>query len=437
MTHKRILFFKVPTIDEFSWLFLVYGLICLHWSQSVYFVLGNTARMGSLAIGLLFVCGAACIRGKRTIAECFPVLALSAVYFALIQFLTLIQEHACWRNTQQLIFIATTMVMFWTGYVIARGKKRIWITANHLSFAICAGCAVLFLLGFLSFVQSISFHGSERGYGLTTLNPVGVAYANTVLMLVFMILGFLCKNIWYKFVLLIASAFALLVVLSSASRGAIIWGMAAIVFWVFLCRIHKLLSLKSLIILAVTVIVILPTVIYFYHTNYAIGERIDILLERFESMFYELIGDSSDSDLAISSRRETWNYYFANFTGWILLGEKYYSGYYPHNQWLEILVRYGILGVPLLLLSLYLFVRLGWDTFVRRSHPDIEFTLISVIFVYSYLQSMSSLSLDVNRTLWFGFGYLLGYFYEKGIRGSANFDEMVRPEPSSWMNVRR
>lgn len=368
---------------------------------------------------------------------CFPVLALSAIYFFSIQLLTLFQEHACWRNPRQLIFILTTMVLFWAGYAIARGKKRMFTSAGHASFALCAGVGIVFLLAFLRFVQTISFYGSVRDFGGTTLNPVGVAYANTCLMLVFLVLGVLCKNVLYKAVFFAASALALFVVFSSASRGAIIWGVATIVYMVILNRKRKYFSPKGLLMLAGAAIVALPLIVYLYQTNFAIEERVDILLERFESMFYELMGDAVGTDLAVSARQETWNFYFTHFRDWILLGEKYYSGYYPHNQWLEILVRYGVLGVPLLFTSLYLFVRLGWDTLVRRSHPDVEFTLIIVVFVYSYLQSMSSLSLDVNRSLWLGFGYLLGYFHEKRIRGSVSFDEMDTLQQGPMMDVRR
>ena len=67
-------------------------------------------------------------------------------------------------------------------------------------------------------------------------------------------------------------------------------------------------------------------------------------------------------------------------------------------------------------MSVVLFVRLGWDVLTRKMHPDVEFSLIATLFVYSYLQSITSLSLHVNRALWLGFGYLLGYFIERSRR---------------------
>lgn len=425
MSSKRIFGLKVPTMDECSWLFLVYGIVWLYWSQSVYFVLGNTARLGSLAGGLIFIAMSAYIRTKGRIAENIPFVLLSSCYFALIQLLTLLQGHACWRNPRQLMFIATTFALFIGGYLIARGKKRGFTSAGHLSFAVTGGVAIIFLLAFLRYVQDISFAGSERSFGGTTLNPVGVAYANTCLMLVFLVLGFLSKNVIYKAIYFTVSALALFVVFSSASRGAIIWGCATVIFMIVLNRKRKYFSPKGIFMIVGSVLVALPVLLFLYKTNYAIGERLDILFERFESMFYQLIGDYRSTDAAVSARQATWNFYFNNFSMWILGGEKNYSGYYPHNQWLEILVRYGLLGVPLLFMSLCLMVGLCWDSLRRRSHPDVEFTLIVVLFMYSYLQSMSSLSLDVNRSLWLGFGYLIGYFQEKRKHGSSQWDDVT------------
>ena len=107
--------------------------------------------------------------------------------------------------------------------------------------------------------------------------------------------------------------------------------------------------------------------------------------------------------------------YLSTWGQWILFGEENYVGY-PHNQWIEILARFGLLGLPLLVMSLVLFVRLGWDLLTGKIHPDVEFSLIATLFVYSYLQSMSSLSLQVNRALWLGFGYLIGYYVERSKR---------------------
>lgn len=423
MKRKRISFFTIPSMDVCSWLFLVYGLVFLHWSQAVYFVLGNLARLGSLAVGLGCLVAAVCIRWRQSNPGGLLFLVFFAGYFSFIQALTMLQGHACWRSPKQIIFILMSALLFGIGYLLARGKRKTSPSTGHLSYLIMSGAAVVFLLAFLRYVQVISFHGAARNFGEVGLNPVGVAFAQTCLMLIFLVLGFLSRNVLYKIAFFMASALALFVVFSSASRGAIIWGGCTVGFLLVMCRKRHYFSPKALLLLVGAVLVALPVVLYLYNTNYAISERIDLLFERFESMYYELIGDSSTTDLAMSGRLEIWDFYFSHFTDWILLGERHYSGYYPHNQWLEILVRYGLFGIPLLFLSIYVFVRLCWDALTRRTVPDAEFTLIVALFMYAYLQSMSSLSMDMNRVLWLGFGYLVGYFQVKRARGSFDFDE--------------
>ena len=84
---------------------------------------------------------------------------------------------------------------------------------------------------------------------------------------------------------------------------------------------------------------------------------------------------------------------------------------YPHNQWLEILVRYGLLGVPLLLFSIFVFSKTMVRGLFGRYHLSPEWYFMALIFIFAYLQSLTSLRLDVNRVLWLGLGYMCGYAY--------------------------
>ena len=100
--------------------------------------------------------------------------------------------------------------------------------------------------------------------------------------------------------------------------------------------------------------------------------------------------------------------YYRHIVGhWWLNGLPKYNSY-PHNQWLEIAVRFGMLGLPFLIFSLWS----GTKALQRliRGGPGLsrEELVVYTLFVFAYLQSMSSLSLQVNRVLFLGFGYVLG-----------------------------
>jgi O-antigen ligase len=413
MTDKKFRDFELPKLYKHSGLFVIVGLILLYWSQSMYFVAGNMARMGSLAVGFGLIYWSAWLRGKSRVFRHLPFVILSGAYFTALVMLSIFQEHAIWYNQTQQIFVVVCIALFWAGYILAREKRQDFVSANQWSLVVVAGIAIVCLLAFLRFVKDISFQGSERGFGETTLNPVGVAYANTCLALVFLVVGLLNKSLIRKAVHLLAACLAFAVVLSSASRGAVIWGGGAILFFLLLNRHRKYLSGKNVLIAVGSCILLIPICVVLYTSNYAIAERFDILIDRFTQMFQSLFGGGqARTDLSLSARQMMWDSYLSTWDQWILFGEKNYVGY-PHNQWVEILARFGLLGIPLLIMSVVLFFKLGWDLLTRKIHPDLEFSLIATLFVYSYLQSMSSLSLQVNRALWLGFGYLLGYFIER------------------------
>lgn len=397
-------------------LFVAVGLILLYWSQSMYFVAGNTARMGSLALGFALIVGAAFLRARGRIVNHLAFVVLTGSYFIILAMLSQFQGHAIWYNPTQQIFAVVCLVLFWVGYILAREKRQDFISANHWSLMGVAGITIVCLLAFLRFVKDISFEGSARGFGLTTLNPVGVAYANTCLAFVFVVIGVLNKSLIHKSVYLLTAFIAFAVVLTSASRGAVIWGGCALVYFLLLNRHRNYLSGKNVLIGLGASALLIPIISVLYVANYSISERIDILFERFAEMFQSLFGGGrARTDMSLSARQMMWHSYASTFEQWIVFGEKGYVGY-PHNQWVEILARFGLLGIPMLVMSIVLFCRVCWDVVTRKIHPDVEFSLIAILFMYSYLQSMSSLSLQVNRALWLGFGYLIGYFVEQSKR---------------------
>ena len=133
------------------------------------------------------------------------------------------------------------------------------------------------------------------------------------------------------------------------------------------------------------------------------------LIERFSGLLGSSNKTASGLDISANSRIEYWNHYASIFTDWILFGERFYNGY-PHNQYLEILVRFGLLGIPLLILSLFVICQFIHSFLFKKKKRDFELTLVSAIFLFAYLSSLSSLNLEMNRAMFFGLGYFFGYF---------------------------
>ncbi|MNG14382.1 hypothetical protein D3C84_981280 [compost metagenome] len=97
--------------------------------------------------------------------------------------------------------------------------------------------------------------------------------------------------------------------------------------------------------------------------------------------------------------------FFENIGDVILIGKERYVPY-PHNQFIEIIMRWGLfLGLPLFVFSIRNFIR-ALILLLKKGNISPFVNLILFIFIFSFFQSLSSMSLEMNRTLWFGFGFL-------------------------------
>ena len=385
----------------------------------MYFVGGQAARLGSLAIGFGLIVGAAFLRARGQIVKHLTFVFLSGSYFMLLAMLTSLQEHEIWHDWQQQIFTLVCLFLFWAGYILAREKRHDFVSANQWSLFGIGVLALVCLMRFLQFVKRISFEGSERSFGDTTLNAVGVAFANSCLVLMFLILAILNKNLLHKLLYLLVTCVAFFVVLSTASRGAILWGLLAVIFLFTLIRHRRYVTARGLLVGVLCMLALSPVLVLLYKANYAISERLDILIDRFIAVFEVLSGSGyGEDDYSVGARKYIWSSYMSTIDQWIILGEKRQSGY-PHNQWLEIFVKFGLFGIPMFLISIILFLKILLSALREKLHPDVEFSIITTLFMFGYLSSMTSISLQANRVLWLGFGYLLGYYLERSNRQNA------------------
>lgn len=371
----------------------------------MFFIGGQFARLGSLVLGFSCVMLATYLRARSRIFQHWVLLAISGGYFVSLLLLTKLQQHAIWEQPMQLVFCLICLALFWAGYLLAYERRDSDLNSDRWSFAAVAFIGILALLSFLRFVNAISFHGTTRGYGETTLNPVGVAYANTCFLVIFVVLSHYAKYLWTKSLFILAASVAFFVVASSASRGAIIWGAGALLFFYLFNRSKKRASIWQYFYFSVVIMLTIPIILIIYRTNFAIAESFDVLLKRFESLYYSWTGQSED--LSASAREYYWEHYISIFNEWALLGQKYYEGY-PHNQWLEIGARFGLWGIPMLITSLASIVIMAVMTLRKRAFISLECSVVVTLFLFGYLQSMSSLSLEMNRVLWLGMGYVLG-----------------------------
>ena len=394
--------------------FLVIGLILLFSNVALYFISGIMIRYIALLAGILFIFFAAYKRGKHLLPKLIPFFLFSLIYFSILAIISIFQNQAISYDRIKQIFALIIVGCFFSGYLLSTSK--IHFIENFKSWKVrgLTVVVVFALIGFLRYYENISFYGTARGYGEdTALNPVGVAFTFTLLLVVYFVLTISSRNIFDRLLYGLAMTLSTAIVITTASRGAIVWAILTIIFLVSSSRIKKVKFSKFFILLLFGIL-FLGFVFLFFSKNVILMESYEILIKRFSGLFGGFNQTASGLDISANARVEYWNHYASIFSDWILFGERFYSGY-PHNQYLEILVRFGLLGMPLLIFSLFIISQFIYSFLFKKKERDFELTLISAIFLFGYLSSLSSLNLEMNRAMWLGLGYFFGYFCKPSV----------------------
>ena len=389
--------------------FLVMGLILLFSNVALYFISGIMVRYFALLLGLLFIFFAAYKRGKHHIHKIIPFCSFSLTYFVILGFISVFQNQVISYDRVKQIFGIIIIGCFFSGYLLSTSK--IYFIENFKSWKVRGLTVIIIfgLMGFLRYYENISFYGTMRGYGEdTALNPVGVAFTFTLLFMVYLVLTIFSQNIFDKVLYGLGMSLSAAIVATTASRGAIIWAIVTIIFLVTSSRIKKI-KVSKFFILMLLGIIFSGFVFLFFSKSVILIESFELLIDRFSGLFGSSNKTSSGLDISADSRIQYWNHYASIFSDWIFFGERFYSGY-PHNQYLEILVRFGLLGIPLLVFSLFVIGQFINSFLLKKKQKDFELALISAIFLFAYLSSLSSLNLEMNRAMWLGLGYFFGYF---------------------------
>src|SRR5690606_7939385 len=116
------------------------------------------------------------------------------------------------------------------------------------------------------------------------------------------------------------------------------------------------------------------------------NEFLQLKLEAFNDRLISLFGYTSNNirDLSVAAREDVYMYFFNNLPEFYF-GQANYKPY-PHNQFLEIIMRWGLFGLPLLIFSIWIFCK---SLFLFKK--DLLFRtpllfLILSLFLFSYLQ---------------------------------------------------
>ncbi|WP_165732994.1 O-antigen ligase [Polaribacter sp. 20A6] len=243
------------------------------------------------------------------------------------------------------------------------------------------------------------------------INAVGLAYVNANL---FFILFFIINQKYVKkvvkYILFLAILACLIIVVSSGSRGALIF-TAFIVTLKYFSEIKSVLSVFSLFSKSILILIVVVS-FYFFVSDYfpVLEQKVNATSKRFESMF--AVVQTGSGDESVLEREKMYDSFYDNLDDFIILGKSEYKPY-PHNIFMEVITRWGaILGIPFiffLIKGLFESFKMLFDK--KKNHPF--YSLFIYCLFYCFLQSLSSLSLEMNRILWLSLGGIYGILLNK------------------------
>ena len=398
MADIRINSFQSKSITN-----LIIGLFFLIWATNAYFIFGNNLKYISLVVGFLYIAWGGMKLHKSKSFYFFFGNSLS-VYF--LYFLLAIWNHQQTLEPQSIAFSIVCYFLLVIGFLYG--------SLNAVEFTIHNKYKLLFsllvIVGSTAFYfnQSVYLASSSEGMrdlGDESLNPIGVAYSHSLLVIFLFWILQQTRNKFVQLIIIIAVLLAFIVVISTLSRGAILFLFTFFtIYFLRGLRFNRRILVTGIKTVACSAVFLVVFFLLLKENNF-FQLKMDAVIDRFQS----LLGYTTDNntDLSAAAREDMYEYFFNNLPEFYL-GELNYD-HYPHNQFLEILMRWGFFGLPLLIFSIAVFIK-GVKYFKRTFlKKNAVFFLIVSLFLFSYLQSMTSMSLEMNRMLWLGFGFIYSF----------------------------
>lgn len=391
---------------------LIIGLFLLIWSVNAYIIVGNLGKYLSLFGGfsilflLYFV-------NKKIGHKDVSFFLKSLLFYSLYLSIAVIQSQNLDKTGFVFSFICFALLNIGF-YIGSNNLFTIKLTKSHF-IIFC----LLSLFGALTFYrkQASTFKtvvsDVGRGTGDDFLNPNGVAYTESLVFIFLFWLLFQIKNKNIRILAIISIIAVLLIIFMTSARGATLSLLLFIIYFYYKGIKNSKKVVQSFLKYFFTSAIIISAFVLLAKNIPFINSKLEFLTDRFISLidFFS----EKDYDYSIDDRTEMYNHFYKNWQEY-LLGKEDYIGY-PHNIYVEIFMRWGLFGLPLIfIITKYFFKSLKLiSRNILESQYSIVFLLASLFF-FSFLQSLTSLNLEMNRSLWLSLGFLIGFFSNKTIK---------------------
>lgn len=391
------------------------------WSNNSLLIGGYALKLVTLFSGFLLCIGYAFLI-ISSIRSHYKNFFFSTLYFIVFWIITILRNQHI--DSTGIVFSIIVFFLYQVGYLIASSNiRRIDIDSKVVGFFLLMALfgSMVFLFKQFGSFQPIS-NSNLRNTGDDSLNPNGVAFTQSLLFLFLFWISDGLNSKVYRILKMVSLSSVGVVILTTGARGAFIsiFLVLSMVFYkrflIFRPSFYGVLKLIFRIIIIIFLVsLFLPEFPFLYY-------KVSFIFERFFSLFNYF--SSNAVDLSVNERELVYNEFSQNWQDYLFGKEKYIG--YPHNLFLEIYMRWGLLGLPLILIVVLSFFMAVKGLLVTQavvfidSQMNNRFTiernllfLFSMFFVFSFLQSQTSLNLEMNRSFWLSLGYFWGCFNQR------------------------
>lgn len=373
--------------------YLYLGLFLMPLSLITFLVFEDTVRLVVLSIGFTFVSIAVFKCPNKQGANSFTI--RSFILFIIYIFIAFLKN----QNTTDLLnlifgFVCFLFIIY--GYILSK-NQFLFNKINQSTSLLLSFILIFISFYFISFAAQFNV----RSYDTVILfNPISVAYSLGILFMLMFSILYTHKNYSpvTKFILVFCLLVTFFAILVTQSKGTIIYLLLIVfsyssrnyfkqflLFSFFLCVTFLIFNYSNLEILAV------------------IEEKAEFLFERIIDLLFFFDSSKNINDISTLTRINYFSNFFNQLDFFIITGQNNYNPY-PHNIFLESIMRWGLFSLPIIYLLLSSLFRVYNSKNLKNSTFH---TILSFIFLFCCLQSFSSLTLEMNRFMWLGFGFFI------------------------------
>ena len=321
----------------------------------------STARIATIAIYLVFLVGVLFFASKKVLYKNINYLMQILLFLDILVMSNVNQNYM--SNTIVYLYL-TCMVLCVITYHLVRSNTDL---INYILYAYILGSIVLSVRiinsygGILSMLSYSSVIGERRiGGTVVNENTLGLMMANAVICCLIMSVVKRNKKILSRALICISPYFIMMLLLTGSKKAIAFLVIGCVILGLYLLRdvsnLKKIFVLIGMVALGYALVYVIRNISAFYTINMRLNEMIGTIL-----------GDSQYSNTDASRIMMTTrgieafmnSPFFGNGTGYSYI----LFGTYSHNNFVELLMNYGLVGFilyyfPYLVLLKRLYVRM-------------------------------------------------------------------------------